>query len=210
MRRLVVSALAIALLATGLGLAPGVTGAAPGALMVDTTATLDSGTPDTTGAVESTDTSVLSADRGPSEQVDTTLPPPNTGTGKRAVFSIAQQRVWVFSDDSTIIRTFLVSARLDMPNPGTYKVWSRSLYACSSGHRWICMRYMIRFAKGPAGGHIGFHEIPRDTRAPGDPGVQTEEQLGQPLSRVCLPPRPAHADLMWRWCAIGHDVRVSP
>ena len=198
MRRLGVSALAVALFATGVGLTPGVSGAAPGALAAEST------------TESTTDTSILSADRGAAEQVGTTLPPPDTGTGKRAVFAIAQQRVWVFSDDTTVIRTFLVSARLDMPNPGTYKVWSRSMYACSSGHSWICMRYMIRFAKGPAGGNIGFHEIPRDTRAPGDPWVQTEEQLGQPLSDGCLRQRTADAEFMWAWAPIGTKVVVVP
>lgn len=199
MRRLVVPALATALLAAGVGLTPGLTGAAPATVMADSSSSLDT-----------TDTSIHSADRGPSEQVDTTLAPPDTGTGKRAVFSIAQQRVWVFSDDTTVIRTFLVSARLDMPNPGTYKVWSRSPLACSSSHTWVCMRFMIRFAKGPNGGNIGFHEIPRDTRAPGDPWVQTEEQLGQPLSDGCLRESTADAEFMWAWALIGTKVVVVP
>ena len=174
MRRLVVSALLATLVATGLGLTPGVTGA----------------------ATDTTDTSVLSADRGPMEQIENTLPPPDTGTGRRAVYSLTQQRVWVFSDTNTIVRTFLVSGRLDMPDPGTYKVWSRSIYACSSSHHWICMRYMIRFAKGTAGDNIGFHEIPRDTRAPGKPWVQTEEELGQPISDGCLRQRTSDAQYM--------------
>lgn len=193
MRRLVVSALLTALLIGGLVLAPGVTGAAVGRPTAGTT-----------------DASLLSADRGPMEQAESTLPPPDTGTGRRAVFSLTQQRVWVFSDTDTIVRTFLVSGRLDMPNPGTYTVWSRSIYACSTSHHWICMRYMIRFAKGPAGDNIGFHEIPRDTRAPGKPWVQTEEELGQPISDGCLRQRTSDAQYMWTWAAIGTVVVVLP
>lgn len=126
------------------------------------------------------------------------------------MYSLTQQRVWVFSDTNTIVRTFLVSGRLDMPDPGTYKVWSRSIYACSSSHHWICMRYMIRFAKGTAGDNIGFHEIPRDTRAPGKPWVQTEEELGQPISDGCLRQRTSDAQYMWAWAPIGTVVVVLP
>ncbi len=159
-------------------------------------------------AAGSPDNTIEPADRGTAVQVGDTLPPPDTGTGKRAVFSIAQQRVWVYSDTTTIIRTFLVSARLDMPNVGTYKVWSRSLYACSSAHRSECMRFMIRFAKGPGGDNIGFHEIPRETALPGDPWLQTVEQLGQPLSSGCLRQSTADAEFMWTWAAIGTTVVV--
>lgn len=155
-----------------------------------------------------TDTSIDVADRGSVEQVDTTLPPPDTGSGRRAVFSIGQQRVWVYADDTTIIRTFLVSARLDMPNVGTYSVTSRSAYTCSSDHRTVCMRYMIRFTKGPGGDNIGFHEIPRDTALPGDPWVQTVDQLGQPLSSGCLRESTADAEFMWAWAPVGTKVVV--
>ncbi len=186
MRRLVVTALAMMLVAGGAVVAP------RGSIAV-------AGDPDS---------SIEVADRGSVEQIDTTLPPPDTGSGRRAVFSIGQQRVWVFADDTTIIRTFLVSARLDMPNVGTYSVTSRSAYTCSSDHRTVCMRYMIRFTKGPGGDNIGFHEIPRDTALPGDPWVQTVDQLGQPLSSGCLRESTADAEFMWAWAPVGTKVVV--
>lgn len=188
MRRLVFAAWATLLVAGGAVVAP----SGPMALAGDPDASIDV------------------AERGSVEQVDTTLPPPDTGSGRRAVFSIGQQRVWVFADDTTIIRTFLVSARLDMPNVGTYSVTSRSAYTCSSDHRTVCMRYMIRFTKGPGGDNIGFHEIPRDTALPGDPWVQTVDQLGQPLSSGCLRESTADAEFMWAWAPVGTKVVVLP
>ena len=43
-------------------------------------------------------------------------------------------------------------------------------------------RYMVRFAYGPGGGRIGFHEIPTRFGVP----LQSESQLGQPLSGGCV------------------------
>lgn len=155
-------------------------------------------------------TGLAQAVRGERVQVDPTLPPPDTGTGRRAVFSLTQQRVWLYDASGWVIRTFPVSARLDMPNVGTYQVTSRSSYTCSIAHRSVCMRFMIRFAKGPGGDNIGFHEIPRDYSLPGAPWLQSEAQLGQPLSDGCLRESSADAEFMWAWAPVGTRVVVIP
>lgn len=167
------------------------------------------------GIAEDTPIQVIDGDfaaavRGTTAQVAPTLPPPNTGTGRRAVFSIGQQRVWLFDASETLVRTFLVSARLDMPNVGTYRVFSRSAFTCSIAHPSVCMRYMIRFTKGPGGDNIGFHEIPRDYALPGDPWLQGESQLGQPISDGCLRESTADAQFMWNWAPVGTTVVVIP
>jgi len=151
------------------------------------------------------------ATRGTAELVGTTMPDPNplpaeSGTGRRAVFSISQQFVWVVEADGSLVRSFLVSARLDMPRPGTYHVFSKSEYACSRSNWNECMRWMIRFTKGPEGDNIGFHEIPRIKGVP----VQDESQLGQPLSSGCLRESTADAWFMWLWTSVGTTVVVLP
>jgi len=203
MRRLAVIALAAFLLLGGIWVAPGASGASD--------ATTASAQP---GINESVGTDLTEADRGTSVQVETTAPPPTlypeeTGSGRRAIYSMSQQRVWVVEADGTLVREFLVSGRTDQPQVGTYKVWAwRSEYTYSAEHPSIHMRYMVRFTKGPNGGNIGFHEIPTDWSLPGRPWVQTEEQLGQPISDGCLRLRTSDAQFMWNWLKTGTTVVV--
>lgn len=163
------------------------------------------------------DVELVAADRGTSVQVEPTQPPPtvypsDTGSGRRAIFSLSQQRVWVVEADGSLTRTFLVSGRTNTPTIGVHKVWTdsywRSQFTCSSDHPSICMRYMVRFTKGPNGGNIGFHEIPRDYSKPGNPWVQTEAQLGQPISDGCLRLATADAQFMWGWLQKGTTIVV--
>ena len=105
-----------------------------------------------------------------------------------------------------MVREFLVSGRLDQPDPGTYAVWSKSKFTCSAVHPDICMRFMIRFAQGPNGGNIGFHEIPYKDRKP----LQTNAMLGQPISDGCLRQSTADAMFMWEWAQVGTTVVVIP
>ena len=40
----------------------------------------------------------------------------------------------------------------------------RGHFTCNIDHPNICMRFMVRFAHGPLGDNIGFHEIPKERR----------------------------------------------
>ena len=86
--------------------------------------------------------------------------PERSGTGRRAVYSIRQQHVWVVDGGETVIRTFPVSGMKGQPKPGTYSVFSQSLSSFSPELPGVTFRYMTRFAIGRNGGNIGFHEIP--------------------------------------------------
>jgi lipoprotein-anchoring transpeptidase ErfK/SrfK len=66
------------------------------------------------------------------------------------------------------------------------------------------MRWMVRFAHGPTGGNIGFHEIPRDNGVP----MQSDSQLGQALSSGCVRQSTADAQYMWLFGGIGTRVVV--
>ena len=63
---------------------------------------------------------------------------------------------------------------------------------------------MVRFTVGPDGDNIGFHEIPKNNGVP----VQTEAQLGQPLSGGCVRQATPDAEYMWNWAPVGTKVVV--
>ena len=149
----------------------------------------------------------------PSEDPTTTVAaaPPDTGvpylsgTGRRVVYSKNQMRVWIVDGNNVTIRTYRVSGRFGQPNPGTYQVYSRSSYTCNIDHPNICMRFMVRFAHGPKGDNIGFHEIPKENGVP----IESDAQLGQALSGGCVRQSTADAMFMWDFAGIGTTVVVT-
>jgi L,D-transpeptidase catalytic domain len=165
------------------------------------------------------------ATRGSSIQETPTLPPPPTeeptttvqlappdtgvpfasGAGRRVVYSKNQMRVWIVDGNNVTVRTYRVSGRFGQPDPGTYQVFSRSTFTCNIDHPNICMRFMVRFAKGPQGDNIGFHEIPKRDGVP----VQSDAQLGQALSGGCVRQATADAEYMWAFAGIGTTVVVT-
>ena len=155
---------------------------------------------------------------------DLTILPDNSGTGRRVVYSKSRQRVWLVNENGTVERTHLVSGRLTWnqptPNnlanerepefryyadpPAFYRVASRSAYTCNIKNPAICWRYMVRFTKGPEGDNIGLHEIPNKNGRP----VQTESQLGIPLSGGCIRQATPDAQFVWDWAWMGTKVVV--
>jgi lipoprotein-anchoring transpeptidase ErfK/SrfK len=158
--------------------------------------------------------------RGTQLQVTPTVPPPvttttlppdqlpaNSGTGRRVVYSKPRQRVWTVEADGTVSKTHLVSGRLtyNQPSPGTYSVFSKSMFTCNIKNPAICWRYMVRFAiGGDEGDNIGFHEIPKKNGVP----VQSVSQLGTPLSGGCVRQATSDAIYMWDWAPVGTRVVV--
>jgi peptidoglycan hydrolase-like protein with peptidoglycan-binding domain len=130
--------------------------------------------------------------------------PANSGSGRRIVYSRGQQRVWAVEADGTVVKTHLVSGRLREPYAGTYRVYSRSMYTYSTENPNVKWRYMVRFAHGPGGGRIGFHEIPNKNGVP----MQSYSQLGQPLSGGCVRQTTGDAIWMWNWAGLGTTVVV--
>jgi hypothetical protein len=129
--------------------------------------------------------------------------PPNSGSGRRVVYSNPQQRVWLVGTDGVVERTYAVSGRRGVPAGGTYRVFSKSRYT-SAGHDGITMGYMVRFAWGQKLA-IGFHDIPRD--AQGRP-LQTEDDLGGYRSAGCVRQATADAIYLWDWAPVGTTVVV--
>ena len=130
--------------------------------------------------------------------------PSGSGSGRRVVYSRGAQQVWAVESDGRVVKTHRVSGRLYEPYGGTYSVYSRSLYTYSTDNPDVKWRYMVRFAYGPQGGRIGFHEIPNKFGVP----LQSVAQLGQPLSGGCVRQSTPDAQWMWNWAGLGTRVVV--
>jgi hypothetical protein len=137
-------------------------------------------------------------------KLDTTLPA-DSGTGKRIVFSQSRQRVWLMSDDQTVLRTYPVSGSVyDNLHPGAFNVYSRSEDAWGVEDSGT-MKYFVRFTQGDSGAAIGFHDIPVKEGEP----VQSEAQLGTPLSHGCIRQRRSDAIALWKFAPLGTTVVVT-
>ena len=132
--------------------------------------------------------------------------PLRTGAGRRAVYSIREQYVWVITENGSIIRSFPVSGMRGQPRPGTYSVFSQSLMSFSPELPGVTFRYMTRFAIGRNGGNIGFHEIPVRNGKP----MQTVEELGTFKGSGCLRSSTEDARFMYSWAKPGTKVVVVP
>jgi hypothetical protein len=145
-----------------------------------------------------------SASAPPTEESADAPLPADSGKGRRVVFDMSEQRVWLVADKGTVRRTYLVSgSRTDNLGAGHYEVYSRSMDAVSYTYEET-MHYMVRFATGEQAA-IGFHDIPRDQQ---NQPVQTREQLGQRLSSGCIRQARPDARAMWRFAEVGTEVVV--
>ncbi len=134
--------------------------------------------------------------------------PADTGWGKRVVFDISEQRVWIVDRDANgdddVRRTYPVSGSLtDNLEPGTYSVYSRSRWAIGVDDSGT-MEYFVRFTRGDHAA-IGFHSIPtKDGRL-----LQTRSQLGTPQSHGCIRQAKPDAIALWNFAPVGTKVVVT-
>ena len=140
------------------------------------------------------------------KQPDTTSRalPDDTGTGKRVVFDISDQRVWLVDEGDEVRRTYLVSGSLtDNLDSGTYAVYSRSRNAVGIDDSGV-MEYFVRFARG-VNAAIGFHTIPTKFGR----RLQSSEQLGTPQSHGCIRQALPDAKQLWSFAPVGTKVVVT-
>jgi len=200
------SALAITLvtLLGGIGLVPeGAGAAAPGNTSTESPTEL---TPLTiTDEASQTPTEVAARKPGAtSVELPTAELPTETGTGKRVVFDVSDQRVWLVEDGDDVVRTYLVSGSLtDNVKPGTYAIYSRSRWAVGIDNSGV-MPYFARFTRG-VNAAIGFHGIPTKDGRP----LQTTAQLGTPQSHGCIRQALPDARKLWRFAPVGTKVVVT-
>jgi lipoprotein-anchoring transpeptidase ErfK/SrfK len=131
--------------------------------------------------------------------------PRNTGEGRRVVYSNSLQWVWVVDKNEQVIRSMPVSGRRGVPAPGTYKVTSQSAWSFSLDFEGVNFRWMTRFAFGPEGGNVGFHEIPRKDGKP----MQTISQLGSFAGSGCVRMATEDVKFIYRWARPGTQVVVT-
>jgi hypothetical protein len=129
--------------------------------------------------------------------------PSRSGEGKRVVFDMTQQQVWLVTAKDKVRRTYPVSGSLtDNLAEGTYEVYSRSVDAIGIDDSGT-MKYMVRFAHGTRAA-IGFHDIPvSDGRL-----VQTRADLGTPQSHGCIRQWRPDAKALWDFAPVGTTVVV--
>ena len=132
--------------------------------------------------------------------------PSKSGRGRRVVYKNSLQWVWVVDDQNNVVRVMPVSGRRGVPNPGEYKVNSQSLRSYSLDFEGVWFNNMTRFALGPAGGNIGFHEIPTKNGKP----LQTEDQLGTFQGSGCLRLSIEDAKFIFKFAKSGTKVVVIP
>src|SRR3954451_23497017 len=153
----------------------------------------------------STPNATSSAASSPATSAPATLPA-HSGTGRRIVFDMSDQRVWLgaaASGRDAVRRTYLVSGSLtDNLRPGSYAVYSRSRHAWGVDESGT-MQFMVRFAHGPHAA-IGFHDIPVLHGAL----VQTRAQLGTPRSHGCIRQWRPDARALWAFAPVGTKVVV--
>jgi hypothetical protein len=156
------------------------------------------------GTDEAPDTDDAPATDPPAtDPIDDALPA-ESGHGRRIVFDMSDQRVWLVDADNTVERTYLVSGSLhDNLQAGTYEVYSMSPTAVSyDGDE--TMNYMVRFAHG-VNAPIGFHDIP----AYSDGSLaQTRDDLGTPQSAGCIRQWKPDAKALWNFAEVGTTVVV--
>lgn len=133
--------------------------------------------------------------------------PPRSGDGKRIVYDISEQRVWLITRKNEVARTYLVSGSKDedILDPGHYAVYSKSRDAVSFNSKET-MNYMVRFATGERSA-IGFHDIPafQDGTL-----VQSRRELGTPKSAGCIRQWISDAKALWEFSHINTPVVVTP
>ena len=132
--------------------------------------------------------------------------PDNSGSGRRIVYKNELQWVWVIDGKNKVVKAMPVSGRRGVPKPGTYEVNSQSLRSYSLDFEGVWFINMTRFALGPAGGNIGFHEIPVKNGKP----LQTEDQLGSFQGSGCLRMSADDAKFIFNFGKPGTKVVVLP
>lgn len=131
--------------------------------------------------------------------------PAASGSGKRIVYGISSQQVWLVDATNVVVRTYVVSgSKYDQLDPGTYEVFSKSETA-TSWHGTETMEYMVRFLRGTRA-NIGFHDIPVDASTGAE--VQTLAELGTPLSDGCIRQDVVDAKALWDFAPVGTPVVV--
>ena len=129
--------------------------------------------------------------------------PPNSGTGRRIVYSNSQQRLWLVEANGVVSHTYLVSGRHGLPAAGEHHVYSK-VPSSPSGN--LTLPWTLRFAYASSGNPIDIHGIP--LRPDGSP-IEPDSLLGTPQSHGCIRMNQDDAKFVWDWSSVGTTVVVT-
>jgi hypothetical protein len=129
--------------------------------------------------------------------------PPNSGSGRRIVYSNKQQRMWLVEANGVVSHTFLVSGRHGLPSVGVHQVFSK-VTSSPSGN--LTLPWTLRFAISSSGNPIDIHGIPLE---PNGSPIEPDSLLGTPQSHGCIRMNQADAKFVWDWSTVGTTVVVT-
>ncbi|KAA0935537.1 hypothetical protein [Streptomyces apricus] len=121
--------------------------------------------------------------------------PADSGTGRRVVYSLDDDRVWLVGPEGGVERTFKVSPGRVDPPPNRYAVTSRS--AAVVGSDGVAVEHVVRFASLDDVA-IGFSAASDGTVSPPDP----TKKLG------AIREAKEDGTSMWTFATIGTQVTV--
>ncbi|MBL1065649.1 hypothetical protein JK356_02995 [Streptomyces sp. 7-21] len=140
---------------------------------------------------------------GEGGQPETPALPPESGEGRRVVYSLEQDRVWLvdISEDGTgevVTETYEVFPSAVDPAPGEYEVTSRT--AEITGSDGVPVEHVVVFHVGDDGTVFGFSSaldgsVPDPESGPRTGGVRQSRDDG---------------DAMWSFADVGVPVVVTP
>jgi hypothetical protein len=129
-------------------------------------------------------------------------PPANSGSGRRIVYSNAQQRIWLVEANGQASHTFLVSGRHGLPAVGTYHVFAKSALEPDGS---LYLPWTLKFDPLPSGGVVNIHGIPLRNGVP----IEPDFLLGTPESHGCLRLSQVNAEFVYNWAPMGTTVVVT-
>ncbi|MEV5980019.1 hypothetical protein [Streptomyces sp. NPDC052114] len=143
------------------------------------------------------DTSPSASARSPKDKKNPTAVPAESGTGKRVVYSLGDDRVWLVEESGKAQLTYQVTPGTVDPAPGTYRVSSRS--GTVTGTDGVPIEHVVRFTTVD-GITVGFSAAVDGSTPKPDPEKKTG---GIRESR-------AHGNAMWEFAGISQKVVVVP
>ncbi|MEV7139829.1 hypothetical protein [Streptomyces tauricus] len=151
--------------------------------------------PDDLSAPRAAEPLPATASKAPRDKNDPTALPAGSGTGRRVVYSLDDDRVWLVDEGDRVRRTFRVSPGTVDPLPAGYAVTSRS--GTIVGSDGVAVEHVVRFASQD-GIAIGFSAAVDGSVTPPD----ATRRLGG-----IREPRDAGA-AMWDFATIGTRITV--
>jgi hypothetical protein len=129
--------------------------------------------------------------------------PDGSGVGRRVVYCISCQQVWLVEEDEYVFSSYAVSGRRGFPQAGTYEVFRRVHPGWSKTLR---LPYFVGFTYGSTT-DVGFHGIPVN---PNGSQIQSDSQLGSYRSAGCVRQNQNDARRLWDFAPMGTKVVVIP